>query len=141
MAQHDGVPGRETHRKEVLLRDRERSDQLGRERPDDGAIGSRDLLHELRSVQLAPIHERRIGVDELERRDDVIALPDPCLVDLARVHRLAERIDLPLVRRDGPRGLAREVDPGRLAEPELVRPVGEPVGSEHPGDLVEVRVR
>ena len=72
--------------------------------------------------------------------DDVVALADARLVGLAGIDRLAERVLLPLVRRDDPGDLAGQVDPGRRAEAVLVRPVGEPVDAEHAGHLVEERV-
>src|SRR5664279_5090786 len=49
-------------------------------------------------------------------KTQLVALADPGLEDLAREDGLAERVQLPLVRRDEAGGLAGEVDPGLLAE-------------------------
>ena len=86
------------------------------------AVGRDDLADDLRLVELAAVRERRVGVDELDRRHDVVALADARLVDLAREDRLAEGLELPLVRRDDPGDLARQVDAGRRAEAVLAGP-------------------
>jgi hypothetical protein len=97
-------------------------------------------VDELRLIELAAVGEGRVGVDQLDRRDDVVALADAGLVDLAREDLLALRPQLPLVRRDDAGDLARQVDAGLLAEPVLVRPVGEPVDAQLARELEEERV-
>ena len=66
----------------------ELADDLRLERPDDVAVGSDDLADDLRLVERAAVGERRIGVDQLDRRHGVVALADPGLVGLAREDRL-----------------------------------------------------
>ena len=96
---------------------------------------------DLRPVDLAAVREGRVGVDQLDRRDDVVALADARLVRLALEHRLAEGVHLPLVVGDDAGDLAREVDPGGRPEAVLPCPVGQPVRAEHARQLEEERVR
>ena len=84
--------------------------------PDHGAVGPDDVADDLRLVELAAVGEGRVGVDQLDRRDDVVALADPGLVDLAREDLLAERRLLPGVRsgrcrRPRPAGRCRSAAP------------------------------
>ena len=141
VAQRHGVARRDPHRAQGRLRHGELADEVRLELLDDLAVRPDDLAHDLRPIELAAVRERRVRVDELDRRHDVVALADPRLVDLAVEHRLAERVDLPLVGRDDPGDLAREVDARRRAEPVLARPIREPVGAEHARELEEERVR
>ena len=71
------------------------ADELRLERSDDRAVGPDDLAHDLRLVELAAVGQRRVGVDELDRRDDVVALPDAGLVRLAGEDLGAQRVLLP----------------------------------------------
>src|SRR5262245_7155 len=89
--------------------------------PDDAAIGPLDPLHEARSPEDAAVGDRRHEARDLHRRDEHGALPD------RHVDRLAdrERLALTPARRLGLRQeaelLPREVDGGRLTEPEGAR--------------------
>ena len=88
-AGHD-LAGREAHDLEVSPRrlDLVEDDRL--ERADDLAVGAVDLADDLGLVDRAPVRERRVGVDELERRRRVEALADARLEDLALLDRLPE---------------------------------------------------
>ena len=85
-------------------RDIHLADQLRLERLDDRAVGSDDLADDLRLVQLAAVGQRRVGVDQLDRRHDVVALPD-ARPGRSRPGRSAapRACLLPLVRRDDAR--------------------------------------
>src|SRR3954468_24947543 len=77
VAHEDDVAGRLAHRPEHALRDVQLVEQLRLERLDDGPVRRRDLSDELGLIQLAAVRERRVRVDELDGRRDVVALPDP----------------------------------------------------------------
>src|SRR5712675_3068405 len=131
MAKGHDRPCRRAHRRESTLRRMKLVDQNRFEWPDDASIRPDDFPHELRLQQLATICQGRVRVDQLDRCHDVVALPDPGLVHLAREDPGAEVLELPVVARDDAVYLARQVDPGLRAEPEVLRPVGKSVDPEH----------
>ncbi len=53
-------------------------------RCDDVAVRVQDAAHQLRLVERAAVGQRRVGVEDLDGRAHVVALPDAGLVDLAR---------------------------------------------------------
>ena len=79
--------------------------------------GPDDRAHDLRLVELAAVGQRGVGVDQLDRGDDVVALADPGLVGLAREDRGAERVLLP-----GFVGTMPETSPGRSIPVGLPKP-------------------
>ena len=117
------------------------ADDLGLEALDDLALGVQHAPHELGAVERAAVGERRVGVDELDRRDHVEALADARLVRPRRGRRPGRSTLLrPLVGGDDARHLAGQVDAGLLAEAPLVGPVRQPVDAQPAGHLVEERV-
>src|SRR5512133_2515576 len=105
---------------------------LPREGPDYFPIGADDLADDLRLVEGPAVRERRVGVDELEWCDGVIALTDTGLVRLTREDLGAEGFLLPGVVRDDAPDFARQIDPCLLAETVLPRPVRQAVDAQHP---------
>src|SRR3954447_1770665 len=112
-------------------------DDFGLERTDDRSVRADDVANDLRLVERAAVRESGICVDQLDRRHDVVALADPRLVRLTREDLVTESVLLPLIRWDDPGDLPGKVDPGRLAEAVLLRPIREPIDPELAGHLEE----
>src|SRR6476659_8711555 len=140
MAHKEDVAGRLAHRLEHARRDGQLPDQLRREWANDAAVRPDDLAHELGLEKLPAVRQRRVSVDQLDRRHDVVALADTRLIDLAGIDRLTKRGLLPDVRRDDAGDLARQVDAGGCAEAEVPGPVREPIDPEHACELEEERI-
>src|SRR5215210_6615825 len=137
--EENGVPSRASHLREHVLWHLQLVQELRLEPPYDRSVGPHDLSDDLRLEELAAVRQRGVRVDELDRRHDVVALPDAGLVDLAGVDREAHRVELPLVGRDDPARLVRQVDSRALAEPVLPGTVREPIDPQHPRHLEEER--
>ena len=138
-AEHD-VAHVHAHGLEDVGIDLDLPDDLGLEWLDDLTVGADHVMDEARRVERPAVGHGRVAVQELERRDGVVALADAGVVDVAGVDRLAQVLELPLAGRDDPRRLGREVDPGGLAESELVGPVRQAVDPREGRRLVEERV-
>ena len=110
------------------------------ERTDDGPVRRDHFPDHLRLHDLAAVCERGVGGDELHWRHRVVALADAGLVHLAGVNGQSLALELPIVRRHDAGRFARQIDAGALSEPELMRPVPEPVDAEPARELEEERV-
>ena len=72
----DGLAGGVAHGAQDARLDLELVEDLGLERTDDLAVRADDVAHDLRLVQRAAVGQRRVGVDQLDRRHVVVALAD-----------------------------------------------------------------
>ena len=137
MADDQDVAGGHAHDPEHLRGDGDVADDLRLVVLHHGPVGGQDAMHELRAVERPAVGERAVGVDQLERRDGVVALADARLVHLAGVDRLVEDAFLPGVVGNDAGRLAGQVDAGLLTEAPLVGEVRQAIDPEAPGHLVE----
>src|SRR5438105_4308182 len=95
--------------------------RLEPERPEDTAGGIDERPRDVRPDDRAGVRERGVGDGQLKRRDLKPALPDG---EVDRVALVPGRVPAGEARLEPGRGghdaagLAREVEPGRVAEPE-----------------------
>ena len=80
-------------------------------------VGADDVAHDLGLVERAAVGQRGVGIDQLDRRDHVVALADAGLVRLAGEDLRAEGVPASMVGRDDAGDLAGQVDPGRAPKP------------------------
>ena len=106
-------------------------------RPDQLAARVCLAAHDHRLHQPPAVRDCGIRVQHLQRRDGDDVLADARLGHLTGEHALAPLLTGPFGAGDDPLGFAGQPNPAALAEPELVRPLGERVDPGLHRHLVE----